>query len=86
MWRGRHNAWVCDAALERPSRAVAPALHAACVGLGRLAEEAPEGASVGGKICQAPPAPSSPAAWCSPLGSVADTEGFFCYVAFLSPL
>lgn len=36
-----------------------------------------EGASVGGKICQAPPAPSSPSAWCSPLGSVADTEGFF---------
>lgn len=29
------------------------------------------------KTCQAPPAPSLPFAWCSPLGSVADTEDFF---------
>lgn len=35
--RGRHNALVCDATLERNSREVAPALHAACRGLGLLA-------------------------------------------------
>lgn len=51
------------------------------VGLGfagrRSFSKAPGGASVGGKICQSPLAPSSPFAWCFPLASVADTEGFF---------
>lgn len=37
----------------------------------------PGGTSACGKTCQALPAPSLPFAWCSPLGSVADTEDFF---------
>lgn len=44
------------------------------------------GTSACGKTCQAPPAPSLPFAWCSLLGSVADTEDFLlCCFPFSTP-
>lgn len=50
----------------------------------------PGGTSAWEKTCHLPPAPSLPFAWCSPLGSVADTEDFLllllllCYFPFSS--